>query len=79
MSASVYINLAIQALQRSNPIGELVNSVQSVVYMLMNYNSNVKLNKYRHSLYMQQLRRMEGFLSQGSPYTCRGEKMDRRF
>jgi hypothetical protein len=79
MSASVYINLAVQALQRNNPILELLARIQSTIDLVLNYQSNVKLNKYRHSLYQQQLKRMEGFLTTSSPYTYRGNKMDRRF
>lgn len=80
MSASVYFNLAIQALQRSNPIGELMDRLRDAIDLLLNYHSNIKLNRYRHSLYMQQLRRMEGFLTNSSPYSnARGVKIDRRF
>ncbi len=79
MNANVYVNLAIQMFQRSNPIGELVSRFYVVINMLLTYKSNVKLNKYRHSLYMQQLKRMEGFIVNGSPYTYRGNKMDRKF
>lgn len=79
MSTEVYINLALQALRRSNPIQEIAQRIQAFVYTLFTHKSNVKLTKYRQSLYIQQLRRMEGFISQGSPYRYRGEKMDRRF
>lgn len=79
VNVSTYFNLAVQAFQRNNPILELVNRINALVYMIVNYQSNVKLNKFRHNLYMQQLRRMEGFLSQASPYTYRGNKIDRRF
>jgi hypothetical protein len=79
MNASVYFNLAKQALQRNNPVLDAINRIVSLITTVMTYNSNVKLNKYRHNLYIQQLRRMEGFISQGSPYRYRGEKMDRRF
>jgi hypothetical protein len=78
MNASVYFNLARQALQRNNPVMEVVARLHMLFRMLMTYNSNVKLNKYRHSLYMQQLKRMEGFISHGSPYSYKGGKMDRR-
>ncbi len=79
MSASVYLNLAIQAFQRSNPIGEMVESFHAFVSMILNYKSNAKLNRFRHNLYMQQLNRMEGFLTNSSPYTHRGVKIDRKF
>jgi hypothetical protein len=80
MSASVYLNLAIQAFQRSNPIGEMVDSFMSMVSMVINYKSNAKLNRFRHNLYMQQLNRMEGFLTNASPYaSSKGVKIDRKF
>ncbi len=85
MSVSAFFNpatwnLAVQAFQRNNPILEMVARFQQLVYMIKNYNSNVKLNKFRHNLYMQQLHRMERFLSESSPYRVeRGKKIDRRF
>ncbi len=79
MSASTYFNLAVQAFQRNNPVLEVVNRVSILVYNIINYKSNVKLTKYRHNLYLQQLKRMEGFLSEASPYQYRGGKMDRKF
>ncbi len=79
MSATAYINLAIQAFQRSNPIHEVMGRINAVIHMLVNYQSDVKLNKFRHSLYEQQLKRMEGFLSQASPYQYQGVKIDKKF
>ena len=78
--ANLYINYAVQLAQRNNPIIEMASRIAAAVNMLLNYQSNVKLNKYRHNLYEQQLRRMEGFLTQGSPYTqYRGTRVDRKF
>lgn len=79
MSASTYINLAIDAFRRHNPILEAIDSIQQVLNTVLNYKSNAKLNQYRKSLYMQQLTRMESFIAQGSPYQYRGDKIDRRF
>lgn len=77
MNASSYVNLAVQMFQRTNPLGEIVAAIQSFANLILNYNSTVKLNKFRHNLYVQQLRRMEGFLSQESPYE--GVKINRQF
>lgn len=79
MSATVYFNVAMQALQRNNPVLQVMASIQQALALIMNYKSNLRLNKYRQSLYMQQLRRMEGFITEGSPYQHRGVKMDRKF
>lgn len=79
MNPTVYLNFALRFFQRSNPLLELLDRASAIAGLLVNYTSTVKLNKYRHNLYVQQFRRMEGYLSQSSPYQYRGQKMDRRF
>jgi len=79
MSALGYVNMAVQLFQRSNPLTEILQRLNGIVAFISNYQSNIKLNKYRQSLYMQQLNRMEGYIATGSPYQFRGEKIDRRF
>lgn len=72
-------HLIVGSFQRNNPILQLVARFEMTIQFMLNYRSNVKLNRFRHSLYMQQLQRMEGFIQSGSPYQVRGEKIDRRF
>lgn len=79
MNPTMYFNYALQMMRQVNPVLEIWTRIQSIAQVLMTYNSSVKLNKFRHNLYMQQLYRMESFISQGSPYNVRGTKMDRRF
>lgn len=79
MNPTLYLNFAIQLFQRNNPIEMVVASFQQWTHMLKNYNSNAKLNKFRHGMYVQQMKRMERYLSEGSPYQHQGIKMDRRF
>jgi hypothetical protein len=79
MSAVAYFTMAKQAFQRSNPLSGIVPHLLQFWSLVVNYKSNVRLNQYRKSLYVQQLKRMESFLAEGSPYQYRGKKMDRQF
>jgi hypothetical protein len=81
MSSNVatFFNLTLQLLQRNNPIQQALEAVTAFINLVFNYQSDVKLNKFRQSLYMQQMRRMENYLSQASPYQYQGNKIDRRF
>jgi len=73
-------HLLVSYFQRQNPVLMIVGQVQASLNFVMTYQSNVKLNRFRHSLYVQQLKRMEGFIAQGSPYEAgRGEKINRQF
>lgn len=75
----MYVNFALQIFQRSNPLLEVLTRLTAAIQFVVNYKSMVRLNRYRHGLYMQQLNRMEGFLAQGSPYQYRGNKINRTF
>ncbi len=75
-----YFSLAQSAFRRHNPLAEIVMQLVHFVNTWMNLKSDKKLNTYRHTMYMQQLKRMESFISQGSPYGYeRGLKIDRKF
>jgi hypothetical protein len=78
MSSNFYLTIAVQMFQRSNPISQVTAAFHQVLYFLSTYRSNVKLNKFRHSLYVQQMQRMEGYL-QDTPQQYQGHKMDRKF
>jgi hypothetical protein len=74
-----YVNFVGRSLSQGNPIEAFTSWVTQTVYMLATYRSNIKLNKYRQSMYAQQLARMEGYLDEGSPYAYNGRKFNRKY
>ena len=78
--ATTYAFFAKRLFEQTNPLQSIVAWFTTSIYTLANYRSNIKLNKYRQSLYAQQLARMENYLDQGSPYAYNnGRKFNRKY
>lgn len=77
--ATVYMNFALKMAQQSNPIAGLVEWAMGIVYQISTYRSNAKLNRYRKSMYAQQLEKMENYLVQGSVYQYTGTKFNKKY
>ena len=78
--ATTYAFFAKRMFEQNNPLQGIIAWLTSTVYSLATYRSNIKLTKYRQSLYAQQLARMENYLDQGSPYAyTNGRKLNRKY
>lgn len=78
-TAQMYITLAKNFFQRSNPIEALATSIIQGVYALVTLRSRLKLMKYRYMLEAQKLERIEKTLNEFNPYEFKGNKVNRTY
>jgi len=63
----------------NNPLEVMFKAVTEAVDFVLNYNSKLKLIRYKFMLAQQQMNNMEHFVSEGSPYEVRGHKIDKAY
>jgi hypothetical protein len=78
MEPQVLLNMSKDFLRRNNPVTLATERITSLVYYWWNYNSMIKLSKFRFMLMQQQLRTMEQNVADGDR-EARGYKLDRSY
>ena len=77
--AAFLLKASQEFLTRNNPLESILKAVSESIDFVMNYNSKLKLIRYKFMLAKQQMNTMEHFVSQGSPYEVRGNKIDKAY
>lgn len=74
----VLVQLSKNFLTRNNPLDLLFKQVMQAVDTVLNFQSQIKLMKFRYMLYRQQMQSIEKNLMAGA-VAPRGSKVDRRY
>lgn len=77
--AQMIIELSKNFFRRNNPVETWVKFITEQTQNLLTFKSKMKLLSYKHSLASEQLRKMESYVSSGSAYQNRGNRLDRAY
>jgi hypothetical protein len=75
----MYMKASQAFFSRNNPLDAIVKSITEGIDTLLNFNSKMKLIRYKFMLAQQQMNNMEHFVTEGSPYEVKGHKIDRAY